>query len=74
MKQIVSKNGVKGLYVGYGSLVLWEIPFSGIQFPLYEFLKSKTKPKTFLENGLNGSIAGAVAGFLVTPIDVLKTW
>lgn len=33
------ENGLRGLYGGYGITLLREIPFSFIQFPLYEFLK-----------------------------------
>ncbi|XP_041811767.1 S-adenosylmethionine mitochondrial carrier protein isoform X3 [Chelmon rostratus] len=33
------EEGVRGLYRGYGSTVLREIPFSLVQFPLWEYLK-----------------------------------
>ncbi|XP_072307741.1 mitochondrial S-adenosylmethionine carrier protein isoform X2 [Eucyclogobius newberryi] len=33
------QEGIKGLYRGYGSTVLREIPFSLVQFPLWEYLK-----------------------------------
>ncbi|KAM8917342.1 mitochondrial S-adenosylmethionine carrier protein isoform 2-T4 [Spinachia spinachia] len=34
------EEGVRGLYRGYGSTVLREIPFSLVQFPLWEYLKT----------------------------------
>ncbi|XP_030586279.1 mitochondrial S-adenosylmethionine carrier protein isoform X3 [Archocentrus centrarchus] len=34
------EEGVRGLYRGYGSTVLREIPFSLVQFPLWEYLKA----------------------------------
>ena len=33
------KHGLFGLYTGFGITILREIPFSLIQFPLYEFMK-----------------------------------
>ncbi len=67
---------VIGFYKGYLSLVLRDIPFSMIQLSFYERLKSlrlfPSLPEDYA-NGLNGSIAGAVSGFIVTPMDVLKT-
>jgi hypothetical protein len=53
-----------------------DIPFSMIQLSLYESLK-RLHLFSFLtedySNGLNGSLSGAISGFLVTPMDVLKT-
>jgi len=73
-----ARGGVAGFYVGYWTLVMREIPFSFIQFPLYEGLKKawgtfqghETSPN---QGALCGSIAGAVAGGLTTPLDVCKT-
>lgn len=38
-KQTLSAEGLAGFYRGYGSTLMREIPFSVIQFPLWEFLK-----------------------------------
>lgn len=58
-----------------------QIPFTSIQFPLYEFLKVKfvdvrgrkrgTLPA--YEAAMCGSVAGGTAAALTTPLDVLKT-
>lgn len=68
----------RGLYTGYGITLLREIPFSLIQFPLYEELK--TRWGTFRRQDVSpvqaatcGSFAGAIAAALTTPIDVVKT-
>ena len=56
-----------------------EYPFSALQFPFYEFLKRQALRRSgknelgFWGNGINGSIAGSIAGFIITPIDVVKT-
>jgi solute carrier family 25 S-adenosylmethionine transporter 26 len=56
-----------------------EIPFTSLQFPLYEFLKYRLskhldrKPLYAHEAAVCGSIAGGTAAALTTPLDVLKT-
>ena len=38
-RQTLSRDGLRGFYRGYGSTILREIPFSVIQFPLWELIK-----------------------------------
>lgn len=78
-----SRIGVGGvwreLYRGWGITVVREVPFTIIQFPLWEALKvwrKRTKGSegiTGWESGLAGSISGAIAAGVTTPLDVLKT-
>jgi solute carrier family 25 S-adenosylmethionine transporter 26 len=69
----------KELYRGWSITIIREVPFTIIQFPLWEALKryrcSQTgrREVTGWEGGLLGSVAGAVAAGLTTPLDVLKT-
>ncbi|KAJ1850249.1 S-adenosylmethionine transporter, partial [Coemansia sp. RSA 2703] len=71
-------EGLGGFYRGYFAQVAREIPFTCIQFPLYEWLKMRRalsarrqiKP---WEAALCGSLAGAVAAAATTPLDVVKT-
>ncbi|XP_055389409.1 S-adenosylmethionine mitochondrial carrier protein homolog [Condylostylus longicornis] len=69
----------KGLYRGYGTTVLREIPFSFIQFPLWEYLKFRWCDWTGYEDltpwsvALCGAIAGGISAGITTPLDVAKT-
>ncbi|XP_030632874.1 mitochondrial S-adenosylmethionine carrier protein [Chanos chanos] len=72
------EEGLRGLYRGYSSTVLREIPFSLVQFPLWEYLKSLWSWKQghtlySWQAAVCGAFAGGVAAFITTPLDVAKT-
>ncbi|KZV20984.1 S-adenosylmethionine carrier 1, chloroplastic/mitochondrial-like [Dorcoceras hygrometricum] len=78
VRLIVSKERFKGLYVGYGSFLLRDLPFDAIQFCIYEQLRIgyKLAAKRDLndpENAIIGAFAGALTGAVTTPLDVIKT-
>lgn len=68
-----------GLYRGFGITLFREVPFSMIQFPLYEQMKVQLatyyhqESCTPLQAAACGSASGSVAAALTTPLDVLKT-
>lgn len=69
---------IRGLYRGWNTTIMREIPFTIIQFPLYERLKKEwslyEKSNISLAKGaVCGSIAGGIAAASTTPLDVLKT-
>ena len=107
---ILSQRGAIGLpgvwrelYRGWGITVLREVPFTVIQFPLWEALRAWGRERrqrtgaglfgdvvvgvaashhhhhqsaaevSAAESGLYGSLSGAVAAAITTPLDVLKT-
>ena len=75
---IHSTQGARGFYAGYGTTLMREIPFSFIQFPLWEAMKamrarSAERPVTAIEGALFGSIAGGFSAAVTTPLDVAKT-
>ncbi|KAJ0023392.1 hypothetical protein NQD34_003291 [Periophthalmus magnuspinnatus] len=74
----LQQEGIRGLYRGYGSTVLREIPFSLVQFPLWEYLKTLWTQRqghtlSAWQSAVCGAVAGAAAAFVTTPLDVAKT-
>ena len=72
----VRQGGYFGLYSGFGITIMREVPFSLIQFPLYEYLKKRfagTSEPNASSAAMAGSISGAIAASATTPLDVLKT-
>jgi solute carrier family 25 S-adenosylmethionine transporter 26 len=67
------------LYRGWSITVFREVPFTVIQFPLWEAIKAYRARGTgkdtvgALESAVAGSVAGAIAAGITTPLDVLKT-
>lgn len=77
---IVSREGLKGLFAGYGSFLLRDLPFDAIEFVSYEQMKRAygatlggKREINPAETAAMGAAAGAVTGILTTPFDVLKT-
>ena len=76
IRGILAHQGAIGMFAGLGSLIIREIPFDAIQFLTYERLKyadyggGETGVTASL---MNGAVAGALAAFVTTPIDVVKT-
>ncbi|XP_061917521.1 mitochondrial S-adenosylmethionine carrier protein isoform X1 [Entelurus aequoreus] len=72
------EEGVRGLYRGFRSTLLREIPFSLVQFPLWEYLKTQWSQRRghtlhSWQAAVCGAFAGAVAACVTTPLDVAKT-
>ena len=67
IENILKSEGPAGFYRGYISTVCREIPFSFLQFPLWEYLKSVRRAQTnkeqlsFWESGTCGAISGTVS-------------
>ncbi|KAJ3373817.1 hypothetical protein GGF31_008702 [Allomyces arbusculus] len=79
VRAIIRHEGVLGFYRGYLSTVLREIPFTCVQFPLYEYFKRyaayrrRQATPDPLDAALCGSVSGGIAAAVTTPLDVIKT-
>ena len=81
LKTIVAREGARGIFAGYGSFLLRDLPFDAIEFVTYEQLKKGYKTAVLkderelnsAEHSVFGAGAGAATGLLTTPLDVLKT-
>lgn len=67
-----------GIYRGYGITIMRDIPFSAIQYPLFELLNTISTKNlegnfALFVTACCGSVAGAVASAVTTPLDVAKT-
>lgn len=69
----------KEMYRGLGITVMREVPFTIIQFPLWESMKAWRRRQkgsgenSAAESAAFGSVAGGMAAAATTPLDVLKT-
>ena len=78
VRTILKTEGLFGLYRGYLTTVYREIPFSFIQFPLWEGAKSwwsekQGWPVSPWQSSVCGALSGGIAAALTTPLDVAKT-
>ena len=63
VRQVLLKEGVRGMYAGYGAFMLRDLPFDAIEFVTYEQLKRTYTLITHREpNSLEVSAMGAFAG------------
>ncbi|CAD6192649.1 unnamed protein product [Caenorhabditis auriculariae] len=78
-RDIFQRRGFLGFYQGYFSTIAREIPFSMIQFPIWEHLKKSVARRkgrdecSALDGAICGSVAGSISAALTTPLDVAKT-
>ncbi|CAM6023056.1 unnamed protein product [Sphagnum balticum] len=85
--QLWAKEGIRGFYCGYSSMIARDIPYSAVQFTVFEMLKKLRSQRLQKEGGQQavksgkhmandlwmGAVAGAVASSLTNPLDVVKT-
>jgi len=75
---IHKSGGLPAFWRGFGTMVIRDIPFAFMQFPIYEGAKSKWaelqgSPTSATQGACCGSLAGAIAGAATTPLEVAKT-
>ncbi|CAH2250482.1 jg9588 [Pararge aegeria aegeria] len=68
----------KGVYRGFLSTVVRDLPFSFIELPLWELLKTSIRDRndgniSSFQSAMCGSLAGGLAAAATTPLDLAKT-
>ncbi|KAG9312970.1 mitochondrial carrier domain-containing protein [Chiua virens] len=69
-------EGLNAFYVSYPTTLTMSIPFTAVQFTVYEQIKMMLNPKgeySPVTHMIAGGVAGGVAAGVTTPLDVAKT-
>ena len=77
VRQMVREEGIAAFYASYPTTVLMNVPFMAVHFAGYEAFKllltGSEREHGVAEELLAGGLAGACAGLVSTPLDVVKT-
>lgn len=75
-KSVYKTEGFRAFYISYPTTLAMTIPFTALQFTVYESLSKVLNPKKAYDpfsHCAAGGAAGAVAAAVTTPLDVIKT-
>jgi len=78
VKDIIATDGPRGIFRGYTTTVCREIPFSFIQFPVWEKLKQMVRDRhggdcSPFQGAACGALSGGFSASITTPFDLAKT-
>ena len=75
-RTVFRNEGLSAFYVSYPTTLMMTVPFTAVQFTVYEYVKRILNPKNEyspISHITAGGMAGAVAAGVTTPLDVAKT-
>ncbi|KAH9935925.1 mitochondrial carrier [Epithele typhae] len=75
-RTVYRAEGLSAFYVSYPTTLTMTVPFTAVQFTVYEQMKTFLNPNEVYSPSTHivaGGLAGAVAGAVTTPLDVAKT-
>lgn len=75
-RKVYTTEGLSAFYISYPTTLTMTVPFTAVQFTVYEQLKLLLNPSNSyspLTHILSGGLAGAVGAAVTTPLDVAKT-
>lgn len=75
-RTVFRTEGLAAFYVSYPTTLTMTVPFTAVQFSVYEYVKRVTNPRNDyspVSHMVSGGAAGAVAAAVTTPLDVAKT-
>ena len=79
VRQMMKQEGLAAFYASYPTTLLMNLPFMAVHFAGYEAFKLLLTPADqpdshhIVQELLAGAMTGALAGFVSTPLDVVKT-
>lgn len=76
MRVVYRTEGLGAFYVSYPTTLMMTVPFTAVQFTVYEQIKKMVNPKgeySPVTHMIAGGMAGGVAAGVTTPLDVAKT-
>ncbi|XP_034486496.1 solute carrier family 25 member 40 [Drosophila innubila] len=77
VRNVIALQGITGLWRGLPPTILRDVPFSGIYWPIYEYLKicisGSSEQPSFGLSFIAGVLSGSVAALVTCPFDVVKT-
>jgi solute carrier family 25 S-adenosylmethionine transporter 26 len=79
LRNVMKNGGFRGLFLGWQTNLMKDIPFAGLKISLYENIKSqyllysKKDEVTAVESGVVGLVAGTITSILTCPIDCVNT-
>ena len=75
-RTVYHTEGLSAFYVSYPTTLTMTVPFTAVQFTVYEQLKKLLNPQGAYSPSTHivaGGLSGAVAAAVTTPLDVAKT-
>ncbi|KAG1741154.1 mitochondrial carrier domain-containing protein [Suillus lakei] len=76
LRVVYQKEGIAAFYVSYPTTLTMSVPFTAVQFTVYEHMKKLLNPSgdySPVTHMIAGGMAGGVAAGVTTPLDVAKT-
>ncbi|KAG2157847.1 mitochondrial carrier domain-containing protein [Suillus bovinus] len=76
MRVVYQTEGLSAFYVSYPTTLTMSVPFTAVQFTVYEHMKKLLNPSgdySPITHMIAGGMAGGVAAGVTTPLDVAKT-
>lgn len=76
MRVVYRNEGLAAFYVSYPTTLTMSVPFTAVQFTVYEQVKRLLNPRgeySPSSHVIAGALAGGVAAGVTTPLDVAKT-